>query len=190
MTEEKGAAGTAGVRTAAPREANGISDLSREGLLELVTDLAKRWLAHDGLWFQAVEGASGIDEAIALDAQAWERFTVIEAERIKRFLGLPERGGLDALERALKFRLYAVINEQESERPDERILLFRMRACRVQEARKRKGLPDFPCKPVGLVEYAGFARTIDPRIITAVETCPPDAHPATHWCAWRFTIEK
>ncbi|MHB8758140.1 MAG: DUF6125 family protein, partial [Bacillota bacterium] len=103
MTEEKGAAGTAGVRTAAPREANGISDLSREGLLELVTDLAKRWLAHDGLWFQAVEGAHGIDEAITLDAQAWERFTVIEAERIKRFLGLPERGGLDALERALKF---------------------------------------------------------------------------------------
>ncbi|MHB8926440.1 MAG: DUF6125 family protein [Bacillota bacterium] len=167
-----------------------LDRLPRERLLQLLTDLAKRWLAHDGLWFQAVEGAHGMDEAIALDAQAWEKFTVVEAERIKRFLGLPERGGLDALEQALRFRLYAFINEQEVERPDDRTLLFTMKACRVQEARKRKGLPDFPCKAVGLVEYAGFARTIDPRIETAVVACPPDEHPATHWCAWRFTLAE
>jgi hypothetical protein len=41
---------------------------------------------------------------------------------------------------------------------------------------------------VGLVEYAGFARTIDPRIVSRCVCCPPDAHPPEHWCAWEFSI--
>ena len=32
-----------------------LSSLSRPELEDLVVDLSKRWLAHDGLWFQAVE---------------------------------------------------------------------------------------------------------------------------------------
>jgi hypothetical protein len=64
-----------------------------------------------------------------------------------------------------------------------------MRDCRVQAARKRRGLPDFPCKPVGLIEYSGFARTIDPRISTRCLACPPDPHPPDIWCAWEFTLE-
>ncbi|HHW73863.1 MAG TPA: hypothetical protein GX744_01230, partial [Firmicutes bacterium] len=71
-----------------------IENLSKEQLHELLIDFAKRWLAHDGLWFQAVEGAHGMEEAIRLDAAAWERFTVLEARRIMNFLGLREGGGL------------------------------------------------------------------------------------------------
>lgn len=166
-----------------------IGDLSREKLLEFIQDLAKRWLAHDGLWFQAIERTHGLEEAIRADAEAWRQFTVIEAERIKRFLNLPEKGGLEALAEALKFRLYAFINRQEILRVDERTLVFRMNACRVQEARKRKGLPDFPCKPVGLVEYTWFAKTIDPRLETRVIACPPDEHPPEYYCAWEFTLK-
>lgn len=56
-------------------------------------------------------------------------------------------------------------------------LLFRMRRCRVQEARECKGMAPFPCKSVGLVEYGGFARTIDPRLETEVLVCPPLRRP-------------
>ncbi|MCL5046735.1 MAG: DUF6125 family protein, partial [Actinobacteria bacterium] len=112
----------------------------------------------------------------------------IEAKRIKEFLGLPNDGGLDALAQALKFRLYALVNKQEAIRVDKKTIVFRMNACRVQEARKRKGLPDFPCKSVGLVEYSGFASEIDPRIKTRCIACPPDEHPAEYWCAWEFVI--
>ena len=63
--------------------------------------------------------------------------------------------------------------------------------CRVQAARKRKGLPDYPCKSAGMVEYPAFARTIDSRIRTECVGCPPDDHPAEWFCAWKFTlIEK
>lgn len=166
-----------------------VSNLSNDQLRELLTDFAKRWLAHDGLWFQAVENAHGMEEAIRLDAAAWERFTVIEAKRIMAFLGLKSGGGLDALKKALQYRLYSFVNVQVILEPEKGHLIFRMNDCRVQSARKRKNLPDFPCKPVGLVEYSGFARTIDPRIETRCLACPPDPHPEEYYCAWEFRIK-
>jgi hypothetical protein len=68
--------------------------------------------------------------------------------------------------------------------------VFVMRDCRVQAARQRKGLPDFPCKTVGIAEYTGFARTVDPRIETRCIACPPDPHPADAWCSWEFIIRN
>ena len=161
---------------------------SKEELISFLEDAAKNWLAHDGLWFLAVEEAFDMETAIRLDARAWEQFTVIEARRIMRRHSIEPGGGLSALAKALGYRLYAFINKQEIELTDGK-LIFRMNTCRVQEARRRKGLSDFPCKPVGLVEYSGFARTIDPRIQTRCLGCPPDPHPDEWWCAWEFTLE-
>jgi hypothetical protein len=97
--------------------------------------------------------------------------------------------GLAGLERALGYRLYAHLNEQEIVERKEDSFVFRMNACRVQQARHRAGRPDFPCKSVGLVEYAGFARALDSRIRTECICCPPDEHPEAFFCAWRFTLE-
>lgn len=164
--------------------------LPKEDLAAIIEDAARNWLAHDGLWFLAVERAHGMEEAITLDAEAWEQFTVIEAKRIMKRLGLKPGGGLPALKTALQYRLYAYLNVQEIVDVDERTVRFRMLECRVQQARQRDQRPDFPCKPVGLVEYAGFARTIDPRIVTRCVCCPPDEHPAASWCDWEFTIPE
>ncbi|MFW6159838.1 MAG: DUF6125 family protein [Acidobacteriota bacterium] len=165
-----------------------IQDLSKEELLEILTDFAKNWLAHDGLWFRVVEDEFGLEKAIELDRRAWEKFTVIEAKRIMKRLKLELGGGIPALIQALKFRLYARLNTQEITEVTPERCLFRMLSCRVQDARKRQGLPDFPCKPVGIVEYSHFARTIDPRLQTRCITCPPDPHPPDVWCAWEFSL--
>ena len=167
-----------------------LKKLNRDQLEELLTDFAKRWLAHDGLWFQQVEQAYGIEEAIRLDVSCWERFTVIEARRIMTLLGLEPGGGLAALREALQYRLYNFVNEQEIIEKDVNTLIFCMKDCRVQSARKRKSMPDFPCRPVGLVEYSGFARTIDPRIQTKCLYCPPDEHPEDSYCAWEFILHE
>jgi hypothetical protein len=165
-----------------------LRSLDKEELVRIAMDDAKNWLAHDGLWFQAVESARGMDEAIAADRAAWERFTVIEARRILERLGREPGGGIPALLECLRHRLYARLNVQEAIEVSERRAVLVLRDCRVQSARRRKGLPPFPCKEVGLVEYAGFARTVDPRIATRCLSCPPDDHPADAWCAWEFTI--
>ena len=166
-----------------------IAALDRERLENMLLDFAKNWLAHDGLWFQAVEQHFGMDKAIALDTEAWAKFTVIEAKRIMALHEIPAGSGLEGLKKALGFRLYAVLNRQEIRNETERSFEFYMVDCRVQSARKRKGLPLFPCKSVGIVEYTEFARTIDERIKTECICCPPDAEAGKeHYCGWRFSI--
>ena len=166
-----------------------FEDMSREELLGWLQDAAKLWLAHDGLWFQAVEKKEGMERAIAHDTSAWARFSPIEARRIMQRLGIEPGGGIDALVRCLQHRLYAHLNEQELVEKTERSCIFRMKKCRVQLARQRHGLPDFPCKSVGIVEYGTFARTVDPRLRVRCVACPPDDHPAEWYCAWEFKLE-
>lgn len=166
-----------------------LQGMSREELIAVIVDDAKNWLAHDGLWFQAVEKIYGMDAAMDADREAWRSFTVIEAKRIMERLGMKPGGGIAALVLCLKHRLYARLNLQESGEVTEKRAVFRMLDCRVQSARKRKGLDDFPCKSVGIVEYSEFAKTIDPRITTKCIACPPDVHPDAYWCAWEFTLE-
>jgi Family of unknown function (DUF6125) len=167
-----------------------LDSLSKEELIAIIVDDAKNWLAHDGLWFQAVEAAHGMAAAIEADRAAWETFTVIEAKRILARLGMEPGGGIPALVECLNHRLYARLNLQDCIEQSATRVVFRMVDCRVQSARNRKGLPDFPCKSVGLVEYAEFARTIDPRIETRCIACPPDPHPQDYWCAWEFTLQQ
>ncbi len=155
----------------------------------LLSDAAKLWLAHDGLWFLNIEKRFGMEKAIEIDRETWREFTVIEARRIMERLSLTENSGLKSLKTALKFRLYAYINKQDIIEENEKSFIFRMNSCRVQEARKRKGLGDFPCKSVGIVEYSYFAKTIDESIETECVYCPPDSHPENSWCAWRFYIK-
>jgi len=176
------------LRKRAPGALRKPADLEKAELLDFISDAARNWLAHDGLWFQEVENECGLEAAMSLDRRAWEKFTVIEAKRIMQRLGLKPGGGIKALAEALGFRLYAFVNEQEISELTDKVCVFRMRSCRVQEARKRKGLPDFPCKEIGIVEYSRFAETIDPRIKTECLVCPPDPHPDEEWCAWKFTI--
>jgi len=164
------------------------STLSREDLLRALAAFAKNWLAHDGCWFLAAEERFGLEAAIDLDTRAWERFAAAEARRVMETFAVPAGGGLEALARALELRMYALVNQQHAEwSPDRTRLRFVMDRCRVQEARRRKGLPDSPCRPVGIVEFTTFARTIDPRIETTCVQCPPGVPPGGA-CAWEFAL--
>jgi len=157
--------------------------------VELAAEIAKRWLAMDGLWFQAAERKYGMEAAIELDKEAWRRFSPIEAKRIMGMLGIELGGGLDALDRCLSLRCYSFINEQEITRVDDKTLILKMIKCRVQDARHRKNMDPFPCKQVGIIEYQTFAETIDSRIKAECLACPPDEIEREFWCGWQFTLE-
>lgn len=167
-----------------------LTNLPRESLLELMDSVSANWLVNDGVWFQAVEFAHGMNDAKRCNDSAWAQFSPFEAWSIKQFLNMPEHPGLDGLKKALGFRVYANINVQSivDEGPDS--FVFQMNDCRVQSARKRKGLDDYPCKSGGLVEYTYFARSIDDRISTECIGCPPDEHPEEWYCAWRFSLKE
>lgn len=162
--------------------------LDRGGLIQAMDAFAKNWLAHDGCWFLAAEERYGTQTAIELDAASWARFAAAEARRIMDAFAIPANGGLESLRRALSYRMYSFINPSRVEWSEGgEVLRFFMEACRVQETRHRKGLPDFPCKSVGTVEFETFARTVDRRLATTCLHCPPDAEAQGH-CGWEFRI--
>lgn len=166
-----------------------LKELPVDTQRELLKSLAINWLANDGIWFQAVEGIHGMNDAKRCNDSCWTRFSPFEASRIMDLLHLPDQGGLPSLKTALAFRMYAQINRQSIEDVEDGFI-FRMDDCRVQSARKRKGLADYPCKSAGLVEFPQFARTIDSRIQTECIGCPPDDHPEKWYCAWKFSLAK
>lgn len=166
-----------------------INSLSKDELLKLIKIYSKNWLAMDGVWFQSVEQKHGMDEAIYHDEQAWKRFTVIEAKRIKRFLNLEEQPGLEGLAKALSLRFYANINKDEIKIFDN-TLTYRAIDCRVQTARKQKSMEFHPCKSVGIIEYSDFAKTIDNRISCECLSCYPDINDESCCCSWLFTLKE
>ena len=167
-----------------------LADLSEEKLTELLDALAVNWLANDGVWFQAVEQRWGMFDSKRTNDTCWTRFSPFEASRIRSLMDLPEKGGLEALKTALGLRLYSRVNVQDIVEETPNSFVFRMVECRVQSARTRKGLEEYPCKSVGVVEYRSFAQTIDPRIKTECVGCPPDERPGGWSCAWKFSLEE
>lgn len=167
-----------------------LLELPEDTMNSLRENVAANWLANDGIWFQTVEFMNSMTDAKSCNDSCWEKFSPLEAWSIKRFLGLPENHGLEGLKQALQFRLYAFINKQSITDETESSFIFRMNDCRVQSARKRKGLDDYPCKSAGRIEFSTFAEAIDLRIRTECIACPPDKHPEEWYCSWKFYLQK
>lgn len=166
-----------------------LMEMEEQTLNDLKDSIAVNWLVNDGIWFQAIEFERNMNDAKRCNDTCWARFSPVEAESAKNILGLSDRPGLKGLKKALEFRLYSCINKQTVEfEGDDSVVLY-MNDCRVQSARKRKGLDDYPCKSGGLTEYTAFAETIDPDITTECIACPPDAHPDEWFCGWRFMLK-
>jgi len=167
-----------------------LVEMEEEKMDALISAVAKNWLVNDGVWFQAVEFDNGMNDAKRCNDSCWAQFSPYEAFAIKKFLNLDDHCGLEGLKKALSFRMYSFINEQSIVDESPQSFVFQMNDCRVQSARKRKKLDDYPCKSAGLVEYAYFARAMDKRIETECIGCPPDEHPEEWFCAWRFRLKE
>lgn len=167
----------------------GLVNMDKEKLISLIEAMSLNWLTSDGIWFRTVEDDYDMYTSKRCNDTCWTRYSPAEAAMIKSFLKLPEQSGLDGLEQALNFRLYAFINKQTIERSGDRLTLYMVK-CLVQATRKLKGLSDYPCKSAGLAEFPTFARVIDSRIRVDCVSCPPDEHPKEWFCAWRFYIPK
>lgn len=170
------------------KSAQSINDLNKEELIQLLQIYAKNWLAHDGCWFLSIEEKHGMQEAIDIDKESWRKFTIVEAKRLIDFLELGENSGIDGLAKSLKFRLYSTINDDKIEIQDDNTLLYYVKTCRVQSARRNKGLNDFPCDSVGIVEYSLFAQTIDSRFQTKCRSCLPNINNDDYYCIWQFSL--
>jgi hypothetical protein len=164
-----------------------LESLTKDALLKYVDMLSKNLLTLDGYWFLGIEDRYGQGVAIEIDKEAWERYAVSEARRVKAFLNITE-GTLEEMERAVQLVSIAPSSTFEITRGQKSIVLA-VRNCRPQTARLRSGRGEFPCKPVGLAHLSVFAKEINPKFKTRCIQCPPDGHAKDVWCSWEFYLE-
>jgi hypothetical protein len=166
-----------------------LASKSREELLLLLKDIAKTWVTGDGIWFQAVESSLGMTAAKMVNDACWSHFGRLESLKVSEHLELGTNGGLEALERALHLELYSTISAHSAGWEKDGSLVFTINECRVQDARRRKQMDDYPCKSAGMTQYTGFAKSVDPRIKTECVYCPPDVLDDDQFCSWRFSMD-
>jgi len=163
-----------------------IEKMTKQQLLEVLRLFSRNWITLDGLWFSLVEDTFGLEAALDLDLQMWERHALIEARRIKKHLGI-QGGGVKGVLKALRFMTFDVTMpfSYSLDGPHEATLWIT--TCKPQEARIRTGRGEFPCKEVGRACYATVAGVIDSDVRAECVFCPPDPHPPDVWCKWKFT---
>ena len=165
-----------------------LEDLPREALIDVARMYARNWQTLDSLWFASVEAEYGLEAAVKLDLQNWERQSVLEAQRIKKVLGL-NGGGLGSILKTVSFMSWQIASplfKIEEESP-ERIVFFYAR-CPVQESRHKNAKEEFPCKTMKTMLLSNVARVIEPRAVLTCLACPPDPHPEAYWCRWMLTM--
>jgi len=128
----------------------------------------KNFFTLDGLWMVAAEEHLGLDKAIEIDLDVWERFFPIIYRRITQYLGIEGRTAEDFV-RVLAFRWAAegwtfTIDEAS---PERAVVSIHAGGCPYYEGLQRAQRPDkVPriCNDVCDRLYEIAAQTFNPEI--------------------------
>ena len=166
-----------------------LNTLPKEKLPEYVLLQLRNLWTVDGLYYLGIEEAYGTERATQIDAKVWAVMGKIEARKLKEFLGITKTD-IASMMHALQYTSWALDLEDKEIELQKDHAVIRNIQCRVQNTRKRKGLPEFGCKPVRLGFLQAFAKEFNPEIVVHCIVCPPDSHPEDLWCEWEFRYKE
>lgn len=164
-----------------------LEKLPKNTLIELIKMYSRNWQTLDGLWFGNVESECGLETAVKIDIQNWQKQAVLEAKRIKKILKLGD--GLQSVLTALSmmsWQLTSPLFEIESESRTR--IVFYYSHCAVQESRTLNHKPIFPCKAMKLTLLSSIAGVIEPRAEIRCLHAPPDPNCSEEWCKWELSL--
>ena len=145
--------------------------------------------AVDGLYYLGIEEKWGTEAATEVDRKVWEVLGKIEARKLKEFFDI-KGNDIPSMMKALQYSGWALDLEDKEVVVEENRGIIRNVKCRVQNARIKKGLDEFGCKPVRWEFLKAFAKEFNPDIVVNCIVCPPDKHPDDLWCEWEFKIKS
>ena len=164
-------------------ETEAFEAMSKPQLIELLRLYARLLLTVDGLWFMGTEKVKGVDDAIKFDKEVWRQFGALEANRMKKFVGMDSIKTVEDVCKIVLLSPMWVSMGPKAEIQNGRCFLS-VTNCHTQKARIRQGLGEFACKSVGAAYFEGFAPALNPNLKYRCVFCPPDQHLENEWCKW------
>ncbi len=167
-----------------------LSEVGVDKLLKLFRMQIKNIWRVDGLYFQGIEKRFGVDAATEIDKETWRILAKIEARDLKKIKGIEIVEDIETFMELLLNTSWALYQTKKKVEIRGNTGIFKVVSCRVQEARVKKGLDIFPCKPVRVGYLIEFAKEMNPNIEVQVISCPPDEKNPEFWCGWKFTLKQ
>lgn len=167
-----------------------LSKLSRKRLLDLLDLQIRSIWRVDGLYFLGIEKEFGTQAASKIDEECWRTMGTLEARQLKEIVRAKE-WRIPKIIQALGLTSWALDHQEHKEVEVQKDrAIFRVMSCRTQLTRIRKGLTEFPCRPIREGYLQSFSRELNPSVSVTCKICPPGPHPENTWCEWEFSKSR
>jgi hypothetical protein len=169
-----------------PMDLSRLDTMEAAELRSYLAFLLWHYRVVDSFWFIYLAEDHSLAEAERLNERVWSRVSGLAARDLISRFEITEKG-LEGFLKVLRFYPWTLLLEYHiEESPDEIVLT--VPCCATQEARRKRGLPEYECKEMHRREFLSIAGQVDPAIQVHCDFAPPGERPAGHDCRWRFTL--